>query len=82
MITTIGQAQKILNKHQGQGAKLSQTVTVDLNKKVNISQEKFLKNGKNKATLISFLRDNLRKYEFNISEARAAADTLIAKAAA
>ena len=46
-------------QHQVRGAKLSQIVTVDLNKKVNRSQEKFVKNGKNKMMLISFLRDNL-----------------------
>ena len=66
-------------KHHVRGAKLSQIVIVDLNKKVNISQEKFLKNGKNKTMLISFLRDNLREYGFNMFESAADADTLIAK---
>ena len=68
--------------HQVRGAKLSQIVTVDLNKKVNRLQEKFVKNGKNKMMLISFLRDNLREYGFNIFGAPVDADTLIAKLAA
>ena len=47
-------------KDQVWGAKLSQVVTVDLRKKVSTPQEKFLRKGKNKTILISFLRDNLR----------------------
>ena len=43
--------------------------------------EKFLKNGKNKTMLISFLKDNLREYGFIIFEAPAGAGTLIAKVA-
>ena len=43
--------------------------------------EKFLKNGKNKTMLISFLKDNLREYGFIIFEALAGAGTLIAKVA-
>ena len=65
-------------KHQVREAKLSQIVTVDVNKKVNTSQEKFLKN---KTKLVSFLRDILRKYGFRTFEAPADADTLIAKVA-
>ena len=68
-------------KHQVREAKLSQIVTVDVHKKVNTSQEKFLKNGKNKTNLISFLRDILRKCGFRTFEAPADADTLIAKVA-
>ena len=49
---------------------------------VNISPGKFLKNGKKKTMLISFLRENLREYGFNIFEATADTDTLIAKVAA
>ena len=45
-------------------------VTVDLSKKVSTPQEKFLKNGKNKTMLISFLRDNLREYGFSILKLR------------
>ena len=37
---------------------------------------------KNKMILISFLRDNLRDYGLNISDATADADTFIAKVAA
>ena len=59
------------------GSRTSQTVTVDLNKRVTVAQEKFLKNGRNKNMLISFLCDNLREHEFTIREARAHADTLI-----
>ena len=66
-------------KHQVRGAKLFKIGTVDLNKKVNISPEKFLKNGKKKTMLISFLRDNLQEYGFNIFEATADRDTVIAK---
>ena len=62
--------------------KLSQVIAVDLNKKVNTSQEKFIKNVKNKPMLISFLRDNLRKYGFNIFDVPANVKTLIAKVAA
>ena len=45
---------------QVRGANLSQVVTVYLRKKVSTPQEKFLRKGKNKTMLISFLRDNLR----------------------
>ena len=68
-------------KYQVREAKLPQIVRVDLNKEKNISQEKFLKNGKNKTILISFLRDNLRKYGFSKFEVTANTDTLNAKAA-
>ena len=68
-------------KHHVRGSKTSQTVTVDLNKRVTVAQEKFLKNGRNKTMLISFLCDNLREHEFTIREARADADTLIVKEA-
>lgn len=61
--------------------KLSQVIAVDLNKKVNTWQEKFIKNVKNKPMLISFLRDNLRKYGFNIFEVPGNVKTLIAKVA-
>ena len=66
-------------KNQVRGGKLSQIVTIDLNEKPNISQEKFLKNGTSKT--MSFLRDNLREYGFNIFEAAAGTDTLIVKVA-
>ena len=66
-------------KHQVRGAKRFEIGAVDLNKKINISPEKFLKNGKKKTMLISFLRENFREYGFNIFEATAGTDTLIAK---
>ena len=66
-------------KNQVRGGKLSQIVTIDLNKKPNTSQEKFLKNGTSKT--MSFLRDNLREYGFNIFEAAADTDTPIVKVA-
>ena len=65
-------------KHHVRGSKTSQTVTVDLNKRVTVAQENFLKNGRNKKMSISFLCDNLREHDFTIRESRADADTLIA----
>ena len=67
------------HKHQVRGSRLSQTVTVTLNKKVEVSQETFLKSGKNKTMLISFLGDNLRQTGFRIFESDGDADTLIVK---
>ena len=68
-------------KHQSRGPKLSQTVSGDLNRKVETKQAKFLKNGKNKTMLISFLRDDLLEHGYQIFEAKGDADTLIVKVA-
>jgi hypothetical protein len=69
------------HKHQVQGSRLSQRVTVTLNKKVEVSQDIFLKNGKNKTMLILFLGDHLREYGFKIFKSDGDADTLIVKVA-
>ena len=53
-------------KNQLQGSKLSQTLVVDLNKKVDIIQEKFLII--NKTKLFMLLGDNLLEQVFNIFE--------------
>ena len=66
-------------KHHVRGSKTLQTVTVDLNKRVTVAQEKFLKNGRNQTMMISFLCDNLREHGFTTREAITYADTLIVK---
>ena len=70
-----------VHKHQIRGAKLSQTVTIELNRKVEVPQNIFLKNGKNEKMFIKLLGNNLRANGFSIFEAIGYADTLIVKAA-
>ena len=69
------------HKHQIRGSKLSQTVTIELNRKVEVPQNMFLKNGKNKKMFIKLLGNNLIANGFSIFEAIGDADTLIVKAA-
>lgn len=67
------------HKHRKRGSKLSQAVTIELNRKVHVLQNVFLKNGKNKKMFIKLLENNLRESGFTVFEAVGDADTLIVK---
>ena len=69
------------HKHQIRDSGLSQTVTVEPNRKVAISQKEFMKNGQNKKMLIKLLAQRLRGKDFHVEEAKSDADTLIVKEA-
>ena len=69
------------HKHQIRVSCLSQTVTVESNKKVVLSQKEFMKNGQNKKMLIQLLEQRLQETGFRVEEARSDAETLIVKEA-
>jgi len=69
------------HKHQIRGSGLSQTVTVEPNRKVALSQKEFMRNGQNKKTLIKLLSQRLRRKGFRVEEAKSDADTMIVKEA-